>query len=92
MAYGGLGAHEPVVADADDLLMRGRSLLTYNSNLLARTHPERLADSARRALDLLAAGRVRVDVTAEYDLSEAAVAVQRPAEGATRGKSVLPLA
>ncbi|MFI9329008.1 zinc-binding alcohol dehydrogenase family protein [Kitasatospora sp. NPDC052868] len=92
VAYGNLATYEPVLADANDLLMQGRSLLTYNSNLLSRTHPERLADSARRALGLVADGRVQVDVTAEYDLAELAVAVQRLAEGATLGKSVLRVA
>ncbi|MCX4762014.1 zinc-binding alcohol dehydrogenase family protein [Streptomyces sp. NBC_01275] len=92
VAYGNLATYEPVLADANDLLMHGKSLLTYNGNLLSRTHPERLADSARRALGLVADGRVRVDVTAEYDLADLAVAVQRLAEGVTRGKSVLRVA
>ncbi|MGW6982218.1 quinone oxidoreductase family protein [Streptomyces sp. NPDC054932] len=91
-AYGNLAAREPVQADPGDLLMQGTSLLTYNSNLLARTHPERLADSARRALALAADGSVRIDVTAEYDLADLATAVQRLAEGATHGKSILRVA
>ncbi|MGW6842918.1 quinone oxidoreductase family protein [Streptomyces sp. NPDC054958] len=89
VAFGNLGAFEPVPADSGDLLMNGRSLLTYNSDLLGRTHPERLAESTRRALALVADGSVRVDITAEYDL---ATAVQRLAEGATHGKSVLRVA
>ncbi|MER6256947.1 zinc-binding dehydrogenase [Streptomyces sp. NPDC001584] len=72
--------------------MYGRSLLTYNSDLLARTHPERLADSACRALALVADGTVGVDITAEYGLEDLATAVQRLAEGATHGKSVLRIA
>ena len=50
---------------------------------------ERLADSARRALDLVADAQVRVDVTAEYDLTDLASAVQQLADGSTHGKSVL---
>ncbi|MFG2484899.1 zinc-binding alcohol dehydrogenase family protein [Streptomyces virginiae] len=92
VVFGNLGALEPVPADSGDLLMNGRSLLTYNSDLLGRTHPERLADSARRALALVADGSVRVDITAEYDLADLATAVQRLAEGATHGKSVLRVA
>ncbi len=53
--------------------MQGRSLMTYNSNLLGRTHPEQLADSARRVLRLVADGQVHVDITAEYDLADLAM-------------------
>ncbi|MFI1652354.1 zinc-binding alcohol dehydrogenase family protein [Streptomyces avidinii] len=91
-AFGSLGPHEPAPADPDDLLMRGASILTHNSNLLSRTHPERLADSARHALRLVADGSVRIDITAEYDLADLATAVQRLAEGATHGKSVIRVA
>jgi len=89
VAYGNLSTYEPVLADANDLLMQGTSLMTYNSNLLSRTHPEQLADSARRALDLVADAQVRVDVTAEYDLTDLASAVQQLTDGSTHGKSVL---
>ncbi|MFB6837272.1 zinc-binding alcohol dehydrogenase family protein [Streptomyces sp. NPDC056361] len=92
VAYGALGGHAPVLADTDALLGDGRSLMTYNSALLSRTHPERLADSARRALGLLVEGLVSVDVTAEYDPSELGLAVRRLREGATRGKSLLRVA
>ncbi|QTI50325.1 hypothetical protein JYK04_08202 [Streptomyces nojiriensis] len=90
--FGSLAPFEGVPADPGDLLMNGRSLVTYNSSLLADTHPERLADSARRALALVADGSVRVDITAEYGLEDLATAVQRLAEGGTRGKSVLRIA
>jgi NADPH:quinone reductase-like Zn-dependent oxidoreductase len=90
--YGNIGSFEPVLASANDLLMQGKSILTYNSNLLGQTHPERLADSARHALEHLAAGQVWVDVTAEYALADLATAVQRLAEGATHGKSILSIA
>jgi NADPH2:quinone reductase len=92
VAYGNLGTYEPVLADTNDLLMRGTSLVTYNSNLLSRTHPEQLAESARRALALVADGQVRVDITAEYDLVDAAVAVQRLADGTACGKTILRVA
>ncbi|MCL8016192.1 zinc-binding alcohol dehydrogenase family protein [Streptomyces sp. AS02] len=92
VAYGNLSTYEPVLADTNDLLMHGKSLVTYNSNLLSQTHPERLADSARRALGLVADGQVRVDITAEYDLTDLATAVQRLAEGATHGKTILRVA
>ncbi|MFD7283614.1 zinc-binding alcohol dehydrogenase family protein [Streptomyces sp. NPDC059862] len=92
VAYGNLSTYEPVLANTNDLLMHGKSLVTYNSNLLSQTHPERLADSARRALGLVADGQVRVDITAEYDLADLAIAVQRLAEGTTHGKSIVRVA
>ncbi|WP_030759283.1 MULTISPECIES: quinone oxidoreductase family protein [unclassified Streptomyces] len=92
VAFGALDGLEPVFVDPGVLLMDGRSVLTYNSDLLARTRPERLADSARRALALVAGGRVRVDVTAEYELVDVGVGVGRLVEGATWGKSVVRVA
>ncbi|MFD3333314.1 zinc-binding alcohol dehydrogenase family protein [Streptomyces sp. NPDC058700] len=92
VAYGNLATYAPVLADTNDLLTHGTSLLTYNSNLLSRTHPERLADSARRALDLVADGEIRTDITAEYALEDLATAVQRLAEGTTCGKSIVRVA
>ncbi|MER6344577.1 quinone oxidoreductase family protein [Streptomyces sp. NPDC001595] len=92
VAYGNLATYEPVLANANDLLTHGKSLLTYNCNLLSQTHPERLAESVRRVLGLVADGTVRVDITTEYALGDLALAVQRLAEGTTRGKSVLRVA
>ncbi|WP_371480690.1 zinc-binding alcohol dehydrogenase family protein [Kitasatospora sp. NBC_00315] len=90
--YGNISGYEPILADTNDLLMEGKSLVTYNSNLLSRTHPERLADTAARALELLTQERIRIDITAEYSPAELGLAVQRLFEGATNGKSVLRVA
>jgi NADPH2:quinone reductase len=60
----------------------------YSSFNLSQTHPQPLADSGRRALELVASGQVRLDITAEYDLADLATAVQRIADRATAGKSV----
>ncbi|MGO4421222.1 zinc-binding alcohol dehydrogenase family protein, partial [Streptomyces sp. MCAF7] len=73
--YGNLATFEPVALSANDLLLSGKSALTYNSNLLSQTHPDRLAESAREALQLVAAGRIRPDVTAEYEMADLAEAV-----------------
>ncbi|WP_406193430.1 zinc-binding alcohol dehydrogenase family protein [Kitasatospora sp. NBC_01560] len=87
--YGNLATFAPVDVPANDLLMNGQSLLTYNSNLLSRTHPARLAASATRALALIADGSVRIDITAEHELADVAGAIANLATGATRGKSVV---
>ncbi|MFI7273030.1 zinc-binding alcohol dehydrogenase family protein [Streptomyces sp. NPDC049879] len=89
VVYGNIATFEPVTVSANDLLGQGQSLLAYNSSLLATTHPARLAGSAALALAEVAAGRVRIDVTAEYALAETGEAVGRLAEGRTRGKSVV---
>jgi NADPH2:quinone reductase len=88
-AYGNIATFEPVMVSANDLLMSGASLLTYNSSLLSQTDPGRLAGSARAALRFLASGQVRTDITAEYEMAELGTAIQRLADGATRGKSIL---
>jgi NADPH:quinone reductase-like Zn-dependent oxidoreductase len=78
----------------DQLRADGREVspLTYNSNLLRQSHPKRLADSARTALGYIADGKVRSDITAEFELGDLAVAIHRLAGGGTLGKSVLDVA
>ncbi|MEV4000580.1 zinc-binding dehydrogenase [Actinomadura sp. NPDC049753] len=90
--YGNIATFDPVEINANDLLMNGKSALTYNSNLLSQTHPERLADSASMALRLLADRKVQVDVTAVYEMADLDTAIQRLADGGTNGKSVLRIA
>ncbi|MFI7129497.1 zinc-binding alcohol dehydrogenase family protein [Nonomuraea sp. NPDC050153] len=90
--YGNIATFEPVELDANDLLMNGVSALTYNSNLLSRTHPDRLADSARQALRMMASGQVGPDITAEYEMADLGKAVERLANGGTRGKSIVRIA
>ncbi|KAA2252389.1 zinc-binding dehydrogenase [Solihabitans fulvus] len=89
VVYGNIATFEPVTVSANDLLMRGQSLLTYNSNLASQTRPQRLADSAARAMALVADGSVRIDVTAEYALADVETAIANLAGGVTRGKSIV---
>ncbi|MFI8963423.1 zinc-binding alcohol dehydrogenase family protein [Streptomyces sp. NPDC053493] len=87
--YGNMATFEPVRLDANDLLMNGTSVLAYNSNLLSRTHPERLAASATEALRLLADRQVHIDISAAYELADVPTAIRRLAAGGTRGKAVV---
>ncbi|MFF0479514.1 zinc-binding alcohol dehydrogenase family protein [Streptomyces sp. NPDC004284] len=87
--YGNMATFEPVQINANDLLMTGASVLAYNSNLLSRTHPERLAAGAAEALRLITDRQVRIDISAEYELAEVPTAIQRLAAGGTRGKTVI---
>ncbi|MFF2194834.1 zinc-binding alcohol dehydrogenase family protein [Streptomyces sp. NPDC058157] len=90
--YGALAGGAPVTLDSGELLRGGRSVLSYNGDLLSRTHPERLADSARRALRAVAEGQVRPDITAEFGMAGLEEALERLAAGGTHGKSVLRIA
>ncbi|WP_433522278.1 quinone oxidoreductase family protein [Nocardia pseudovaccinii] len=89
VVYGNIATFEPVTVSANDLLMHGQSLLTYNSNLASQTHPQRLADSAARAMALVADGSVRIDITAEYTLADVETAITNLAGGVTHGKSIV---
>jgi len=89
VVYGNIATFEPVTVSANDLLIRGQSLMTYNSNLASQTNPKRLADSAARAMSLVADGSVRIDITAEYELSDVETAIANLAGGKTRGKSIV---
>jgi NADPH2:quinone reductase len=89
VVYGNIATFEPVTVSANELLMQGQSLMTYNSNLAGQTRPERLADSAERAMALVADGSVRIDITAEYDLADVETAIANLAGGATHGKSIV---
>jgi NADPH2:quinone reductase len=62
---------------------------TYSRNLLSQTHPERLADSARRALELVEHSTVGIEITAEYELADVETAIADLAGGATHGKSIV---
>ncbi|MBB3728102.1 hypothetical protein [Nonomuraea dietziae] len=87
MVSGDIATFEPVPVSANELLMQGASMLTYNSNLLSQTHTGQLADSARRALELVADGRIDIDVTAEYELADVETAIAHLAGGATAARA-----
>ena len=87
--YGNIATFESVLVSVNDLLMMGKSLLTYNSHLLSTTHPERLAESARLALAQIVRGEVTPYVGAEFELEQLASAVEQLVEGRSFGKSVV---
>jgi len=92
IVYGNIATFEPVRVSVNDLLGAGASLLTYNSHLLSKTHPERVAASAQRALDLVARAELVIEISAEYELAALEDAVQRLASGKTHGKSIVRIA
>jgi hypothetical protein len=50
---------------------------------------DRVLTRAQFPPQFLASGQVRTDITAEYEMAELGIAIQRLADGATRGKSIL---
>jgi NADPH2:quinone reductase len=92
IVYGNIASWDPHLASTNDLLMNGQSLMTYNSNLLSQTHPDRLATSARAALALVAAGTITIEPTTEYPIEETSHALSQLAAGNTLGKSILRIA
>jgi NADPH:quinone reductase len=89
VVYGNIATSDPVTVSANDLVARGQSLMTYNSNLAAQTHPHRLADSAAAATAMVADGPVRLDISAEHALADVGTAIANLANGVTLGKSVV---
>lgn len=89
VVYGNIATFDPVSVSVNDLLLQGQSLLTYNSNLASQTHPERLAASATRAMELVADGSVKIDITAEFDLETVEDAIASLSSGKTPGKSII---
>ncbi|MGW3105486.1 quinone oxidoreductase family protein [Streptomyces sp. NPDC001100] len=66
-----------------------RTLTGYNIGDLARRAPATVRAHALGALARAASGAVRIDVTEEYPLADAAEAHRLPGEGRNRGKVVL---
>ncbi|MER7760337.1 zinc-binding dehydrogenase [Streptomyces sp. NPDC097619] len=89
VVYGEAGRHPDLELPVLPLWKNNRALTGYNIGDLARRAPETLRAHARAALDLAAAGRVRVEVSAEYALADAPLAHELLEAGRSRGKSVL---
>ncbi len=92
VVYGNIASWDPYQASTNELLMNGQSLMTYNSNLLSQTNPDRLAASAQAALAHVAAGTISIEAGAEYPLAQTSLALDQLATGNTLGKSILRIA
>jgi len=72
-----------------ELWLASKAVLGFNLQLLSATDPERVSAAMRDAMDLLARGDIRVDVTDVLSLEEATEAHRRIERRATTGKLVL---
>ncbi|MEV5509723.1 quinone oxidoreductase family protein [Streptomyces orinoci] len=89
VSFGNAGGEEPWQVDAAELSPLGRSVSAFSILLLARTAPEALRELAQRSFALVADGTVRLPVTAEFPLAEAAEAHRLLGSRRSTGKLLL---
>ncbi len=90
LVHFGNASHRPeVVPPADQLRARGLGYVGYSGGQHGVRDPETVRASWLEAVDLVASGRVRIDVSETFPLSEAARAHERLEGGHTTGKLVL---
>lgn len=87
--YGEAARHPDLQLPVLPIWKHNRTLTGYNIGDLGRRDPTTVRAHALSALALAASGAVRVDVTEEYGLADAAEAHRLLGEGRNRGKVVL---
>ncbi|WP_236583428.1 zinc-binding dehydrogenase [Streptomyces sp. MBT53] len=87
--YGEAARHPDLQLPVLPIWKHNRTLTGYNIGDLARRDPATVRAHALSALALAASGAVRIDVTEEYGLADAAEAHRVLGEGRNRGKVVL---
>lgn len=87
--YGEAARHPDLTLPVLSLWKNNRTLTGYNIGDLSRRDPGALRRHALAALGEAASGAVRIDITAEYDLADAAQAQRVLESGANKGKAVL---
>jgi NADPH2:quinone reductase len=87
--YGEAGRHPDLTLPLERLWRCNQTLAGYHIGDLGRRAPRLVRSHALSALSLLASGAIRVDVTAELPLEQAAEAHTALAERRTTGKTLL---
>jgi NADPH2:quinone reductase len=91
VVMGNASSAEDVQLSANQLWFTSKAVLGFNLQAFSKEYPERVNAAARKALQLVARGKVRVDVTDVLPLEQAAEAHRRIEQRATTGKLVLRL-
>ncbi|WP_412540020.1 zinc-binding alcohol dehydrogenase family protein [Longispora sp. K20-0274] len=91
VVFGNAGGGEEFTVSGSELTYGNRAVLGYSSFTLAQSEPVLLGAAARRALEPVLDGRVRVDVTARYPLAELDTAVRRLADRTSVGRTVIEI-
>ncbi|MER5961181.1 zinc-binding dehydrogenase [Streptomyces sp. NPDC002057] len=89
VVYGEAGGHPDLSLPVLPVWKNNRVLAGYNIGDLSRRDPEALRRHTLAALGRVASGAVRIDITAEYDLADAAEAQRLLEAGRNIGKAVL---
>lgn len=89
VVFGNAGGSPDVPFAPGPLLSGNIGVLGYSITNLSREHRGHLAVTARRAIDLLTAGQIRIDITETLPLEQAALAHQRMESAAHTGKLLL---
>ena len=89
LALGDASQAEDQQVSTTSLWLRGIGVIGFNLGAFSRANPELVGDHLRRAVELVAAGELRVHVTDQVPIQEAAQAVAAVRAGTTTGKIVL---
>jgi NADPH2:quinone reductase len=89
VVYGEAARHPDLSLPVQPLWKNNRTVTGYSIGDLARRAPDRLRAHALAALSLLSSGAIRLDVTSELALDQAALAHATLEAGANIGKTLL---
>lgn len=89
VVLGNASGNPDVPIEPGALLSGNKGVLGYSITNLSQICPAHLAATARRAIDLLVTGQLRLDVTATLPLEQAALAHQRMESETNTGKLLL---
>ncbi|WP_336771917.1 quinone oxidoreductase family protein [Paenibacillus sp. MMO-58] len=89
IAMGNAGDADDVKQSLNELWFTSKTVSGFNLQLLSMTAPQLVAESARKALALVASGEVKVDVTGLLPLHKAEEAHRQIEERRSTGKIVL---
>lgn len=89
IVFGNASGRPAVPFSSNDLLATNRAIMGYSLSSLSRSAPHILANTARKALDLLLNGEIRIDITNILPLEQAAEAHKLMESRRSTGKLVL---
>ncbi|GHO99980.1 NADPH:quinone reductase [Reticulibacter mediterranei] len=87
--FGNASGNPDVPIEPSTLLTGNKGILGYSISNLSRVAPKLLAATAHRAVELLATGQIRIDITGTIPLEQAALAHHRMESNTHTGKLLL---
>jgi len=87
--FGNASGNPDVPLAPQTLLAGNKGVMGYSITNLSRVRPTHLAATARRVIDLLMTGQIRIDVTDTFPLEQAALAHHRMESDTHMGKLLL---